>query len=56
MMISFNQPTICVIVYGNLIVEGKRYSTGKYFVVADVKIDIAFHGKSLLVMLNKESV
>jgi hypothetical protein len=56
MVISFNQPTVCVVVYGDVIVEDKSYPIGKFFVVGELKISLAFKEKSLLVMLHKQSI
>jgi hypothetical protein len=56
MLISFNQPTVCIVIYGDIFVEGKRYTIGKFFIIGSVKIDICFKEKSLLVMFHKDSI
>ena len=56
MVISFNQPTICIIIYGEVIAEEKSYAIGKFFVVGQVKLTLNFKEKSLMVMLHQQSV
>jgi hypothetical protein len=42
MVISFNQPTVCIIIYGEVIADDKAYAIGKFFVVGEVKLSLSF--------------
>lgn len=35
MALSFNQCTICIVIYGEVEVESKRYTNDKFFVVGE---------------------
>lgn len=56
MMISFNQLTVCVVSYGDIFVDKKRYTIGKYFEIGTVKVDICFKEKSMIVMFSKDAL
>lgn len=53
MMLNFNQPSICVVVYGEVVSGGRKYQAGEFMVSGDARLEMNFQQKSCLVMLNK---
>lgn len=56
MVISFNQPTVCIIVFGEVVVEGKNFGKGDYFIMLEGKVDMFFRHKTTLIMLHKDEL
>lgn len=56
MIINFNQPTVCVVIFGELIIEGKMFSKGDFFTIKENRVEIFFKHKTTLVMLHQEDL
>ena len=53
MIINFNQPTICILVFGSVLLEGKLYSKGGFFIATNDRIEMFFSNKTTMAMLHK---
>ena len=56
MVINFNQPTVCVVIFGELSTEGKTFVKDDFFVIREDRVQIFFRHKTTLVMLHKQDV
>lgn len=54
MVINYNQPTISILIYGELKCKQKVYSKGGYFMSGEEKIEVEFLKKTSIVMLNRK--
>jgi hypothetical protein len=56
MLVNYNQPTLSIIIYGELKLNNKLMSKGQYFWTGVEKIEVHFMKKSLLMMLNRHDL
>lgn len=52
MLVNFSQPTLCILVYGELQTGSKIYAKGSYLTVQPSKVEIHFLKKTAILMLN----
>ena len=53
MHISYNHPTLSILIYGELKARGKLHSKGHYFAADAELLEIHFLKKSLLLMIQR---
>lgn len=55
-VINFNQPTVCVVVFGDVRVGDRRFRKGDFFVSPEERLEVYFQLKTTMVMLHKEEL
>jgi hypothetical protein len=56
MVVNFNQPTVCIVVFGEVVLEGKTFPKGDFFIILEDRVEIYFRHKTTLAMLHKEDI
>ena len=56
MVINYNQPTLSIVVYGEVRIDKRIYAKGTHFLTEMSKVEMQFTKKSLIMMLNQREI